>query len=37
MCPLKSTHWAVYVNESYFDSFGCPPPKLLTYQTNKKN
>ena len=25
--PTKGTHWVCYVNENYFDSYGCSPPK----------
>ena len=25
--PLKGTHWVCYINENYFDSYGCAPPK----------
>ena len=25
--PSKGTHWVVYMNENYFDSYACPPPK----------
>ena len=24
--PTKRTHWVMFVNECYFDSYGCPPP-----------
>ena len=24
--PTKGTHWVMFVNEFYFDSYGCPPP-----------
>ena len=26
----KGTHWVCYINENYFDSYGCVPPKKLT-------
>ena len=26
----KGTHWVVYINETYFDSHGCAPPKKLS-------
>ena len=26
--PSKGTHWAVYINQNYFDSYGCAPGKL---------
>ena len=28
--PSKGTHWVCYINENYFDSYGCVPPKKLT-------
>ena len=28
--PSKGTHWVTYVNENYFDSYGCAPPKKLS-------
>ena len=28
--PSKRTHWVVYINENYFDSYGCVPPKKLS-------
>ena len=28
--PSEGTHWVVYVNENYFDSYGCAPPKKLS-------
>ena len=28
--PSKGTHWVCYVNENYFDSFGCICPKRLS-------
>ena len=24
--PTKGTHWVMFINEFYFDSYGCPPP-----------
>ena len=24
--PTKGTHWVMYTNKNYFDSYGCPPP-----------
>ena len=27
--PSKGTHWVCYINENYFDSYGCVPPKKL--------
>ena len=26
----KETHWVCYINENYFDSYGCVPPKKLS-------
>ena len=26
----KGSHWVVYINENYFDSFGCVRPKKLS-------
>ena len=28
--PLKGTHWVLYINEWYFDSYGITPPKKLS-------
>ena len=28
--PSKGTHWVCYINENYFDSYGCAPPKKLS-------
>ena len=28
--PTKGTHWVCYINENYFDSYGCSPPKKLS-------
>ena len=28
--PSKGTHWLCYINENYFDSYGCVPPKKLS-------
>ena len=25
--PSKGTHWVFYINENYFDSYGCVPTK----------
>ena len=24
--PSVGTHWVMFTNQKYFDSFGCPPP-----------
>ena len=26
----KGTHWVVYINENYFDSYSCAPPQNLS-------
>ena len=26
----RGTHWVCYINENYFDSYGCVPPKKLS-------
>ena len=32
----KGTHWVCYVDKYFFDSYGCPPPKIfLNYKKNK--
>ena len=28
--PSKWTHWVVYTDDNYFDSYGCVPPKKLS-------
>ena len=30
--PTKGTPWVMFVNEFYFDSYGCPPPLNITKQ-----
>ena len=30
--PTKGTHWVMFANEFYFDSYGCPPPLNITKQ-----
>ena len=32
--PTKGTHWVMFVNEFYFDSYGCPQPLNITKQIN---
>ena len=27
--PTKGTYWVMFINEHYFDSYGCPPPKNI--------
>ena len=33
----KGTHWVCYINEHYFDSYGCAPPKKLSKFFKKRN
>ena len=35
--PTKGTHWVLYINESYFDSYGCAPPQKLSKFIIKRN
>ena len=35
--PLKGTHWVCYINENYFHSYGCSPPKKLSNFNIKRN
>ena len=35
--PSKGTHWICYINENYFDSYGCVPPKKLSEFIIKRN
>ena len=35
--PSKGTHWVCYINEVYFDSYGCVPPKKLSKFIIKRN
>ena len=35
--PSKGTHWVSYLNENYFDSYGCAPPKKLSKFFIKRN
>ena len=32
--PTKGTHWVMFRNQNYFDSYGCPPPLNITKQIN---
>ena len=34
--PSKGTHWVSYLNENYFDSYGCAPPKKLSKNIIKR-
>ena len=33
----SGTHWVSYINENYFDSYGCVPPKKLSKFIIKQN
>ena len=35
--PSKGTHCVCYINENYFESFGCVPPKKLSKCNIKRN
>ena len=35
--PSKATHWVCYINENYFDSYGCVPSKRLSKFNIKRN
>ena len=35
--PSKGTHWVCYINENYFDSYGCSPPKKFSKFIIKRN
>ena len=35
--PSKGTHWVSYLNENYFDSYGCALPKKLSKNIIKRN
>ena len=35
--PSRGTHWVCYINENYFDSYGCTPPKKLSKFIMKRN
>ena len=35
--PSKGRHWVTYINENYFDSYGCAPPKKLSKFIIKRN
>ena len=33
---MQNSHWVAYINEIYFDSFGCvPPQKLSKYKVKR--
>ena len=33
----RGSHWLCYINENYFDSYGCSPPKKLSKFNKKRN
>ena len=35
--PSKGTHWVCYINENYFDSYGCVCPKKFSKFNIKRN
>ena len=35
--PSKGTHWICYINENYFDSYGCVPLKKFSKFIMKQN
>ena len=35
--PSKGSHWVCYINENYFDSYGCVPPKKLSKSIINRN
>ena len=35
--PSKWTHWVLYINENYIDSYACAPPKKLSKFIIKRN
>ena len=35
--PSKGIHWVCYINENYFDSYGCVCPKNLSKVVMKRN
>ena len=35
--PSKGSHWICFINENYFDSYGCAPPKKLSKFIIKRN
>ena len=35
--PSKGTYWVFYINEIYFDSYGCVCPKKLSKNIIKRN
>ena len=35
--PSKGSRWICYINENYFDSYGCVPPEKLSKFIIKRN
>ena len=35
--PYRGSHWVTYINENYFDSYGCVSPKKLSKFIIKRN
>ena len=35
--PTKGTHWVCYIDDNYFGSYGCVPPKKLSKFIKKRN
>ena len=35
--PSKGTHWVCFLNENYFDSYGCVPPRKPSKFIIKRN
>ena len=35
--PCRGTHWILYINDNYFDSYGCCPPQKLSKLIMKRN
>ena len=35
--PSKGTHWICFINENYFDSYGCSPPQKISKFIIKRN
>ena len=35
--PTRGSHWVFYINQNYFDSYGCVPPKKLSEFIIKRN
>ena len=35
--PRGGTHWALCINGTYVDTYGCPPTKLFTTCFSKRN